>query len=110
MDTFDDSSTFQRLALSLKTRLERVQTLPQETTFFRVADTPGGEHPAKHDASRLELVHVLQDEDLHLFCPERDRRIGDEPLELRGIASRERQVVQPMLGKERGVSQRRPAA
>src|SRR5260221_11217306 len=58
-----------RLALP---RLELFEALAQEPRFVGVAHGAALEQPAEHDARRLELVHVLEDEDLHLPRPERD--------------------------------------
>src|SRR5438874_3226541 len=49
--------------------LELLELLAQEARFVGVVDRPAFEHAPEHDAGGLELVHVLEDEDLHLPRP-----------------------------------------
>ncbi len=61
-------------------------------------------------AGGFQLVHVLQDEDLHLLRP-KGNVVGDGvALDRLSVAQRERQIVEPVLGEGGGVGKPGPAA
>src|SRR3990170_5323091 len=113
-DKFDEIVTFHLfsgpLASRLQTCLDVPQPLVQKTNFTAVANGPAREKPTDHDARGLELVHVLQDEDLHLLCPQRHIGAGGVLLDGGGVPPRERQVVQAVFRNGGGVCQPGPAA
>src|SRR6185503_12860747 len=96
-------------ARQLAALTERFQPLLEEGGFGRIGDLSARQQPAEHDARRLDFIHVFEDEDLHLPRPERHVRRGGVPVDRRGIAARERQVVQPVLGEQGRVREPRPA-
>src|SRR6266850_4841972 len=100
-----------RLAARLRGEppLQLLEALAQEAGFRGVVDSAALEQAAEKNASRLELVHVLEDEDLHLLRPERHIGRTGMAVDCRRIAARERQIVQPVLGEERRMREPRPA-
>src|SRR2546425_1818581 len=88
---------FSRRAAS-RSRLQLFQPLIQESQFGRVLDGPALEVPPDDQAGGFQLVHVLEDEDLHLLRPE-GNVVGDGvALDRLSVAERERQIVEPVLG------------
>src|SRR6185369_12526215 len=79
--------------------LELPQPPFEETPLVRVLDVPMLQQPAEEDARGLQLVHVLQDEDLHVPRPRRHIARGARAVDRGGIAQRQGQVLQPMLGE-----------
>src|SRR6266853_3796486 len=74
------------------------QALVKESQFGRVLDGPVLEVPPDDQAGGFQLVHVLEDEDLHLLRPE-GNVVGDGvALDRPSVAERERQIVEPVLG------------
>src|SRR5689334_21322608 len=90
-------------------RLQVLEPLGEESRLGRIADLAAREEAAEHDARRFELVHVLEDEDLHLPRPQRYVGRARVAVDRRGIASCERKIVQPMLGEEGRLGERLPA-
>src|SRR5438067_1688701 len=90
---------------ALQAPLKLAQASLQEPRLFRVLDRPAVEQAAQKDAGGLELIHVLEDEDLHLSRPERDVGRARVAVDGGGIAAGEREVLQAVLGNERGVRQ-----
>src|SRR5256885_2930240 len=90
-------------------RYRLAEPLLEESGLGGIADGPFCEQPADHDLRRLQLAHVLEDEDLHLPGPQGDVLRRRVMVDRRGEAARKRQVPQPVLGKERGVGKPRPA-
>src|SRR4051812_37074556 len=77
-------------ASSARAPLQLPHAPAEKTRLRRIGDLPALEETTEQDARSLELVHVLEDEDLHLARPQRHvggvRMTGD-----RGrIAARER--------------------
>src|SRR5574339_1314316 len=87
--------------------LELLEALLEKTQLGRIGELAALEQARDQDLGRLELVHVLEDEDLHLQCPGRHARAARVALERLGVAPRERQVFQAVLGEQRRV--REPA-
>src|SRR3989449_10388755 len=76
------------------TRLQLVESLLEEAGLGGIADGPFCEQPADHDLRRLQLAHVLEDEDLHLLGPQREVLRSRVAVDRRGETARERQVPQ----------------
>src|SRR3954464_6257743 len=74
--------------------LELLQAAGEELGLLRVGDGAALEQSAEHDAGPFELVHVLEDEELHLPRPQRHAGRARLALDGRRIAPRERQVLQ----------------
>src|SRR5262249_34392267 len=91
-------------------RLELLEALAQETQLGGIVDGAALEHAAEHDSRGVELVHVLENEDLHLARPERHVRGARVLLQGGSVAPGERQIAQAVLGEERGVREPRPSA
>src|SRR5438105_9742119 len=85
--------------------LELLEPLLEKPQLRRVVDPAALQKIPEHDFCRLELVHVLQDEDLHLLRPQRHLRVGGVALHGLRIAKRERQVAKAMLRHQRGVGE-----
>src|SRR3954451_24075245 len=81
-DTVVDSMT----VLGCSTALQRLQSLLQKAQLRRVSDLSAKEQVANHDLRRLELVHVLEDEDAHLSRPRRQIGRGSVFLHRRCIS------------------------
>src|SRR3954471_16362651 len=62
-------SNFRRLARRRPPRFELFQPVGEEARLGRIADRAARQQSAEHDAGGLELVHVLEDEDLHVLRP-----------------------------------------
>src|SRR5258706_8600495 len=89
--------------------LQLLQALAQKAGLGRVADGAAFEQAAKENPRRCELVHVLEDEDFHLPRPE--RHVGGLRIAIDGrrIPAGKAEIVQAMLGKDRGGRQPGPA-
>src|SRR5258706_10330601 len=89
--------------------LQLLQALAQKAGLGRVADGAAFEQAAKENPRRCELVHVLEDEDFHLPRPE--RHVGGLRIAIdgRSISAGKAEIVQAMLGKDRGVRKPGPA-
>src|SRR5204862_4333679 len=83
--------------------------LPEETDLRRIVDSAVLEEANDHGAGGLELVHVLEDENLHLLRPRRNVRVRGVLLHGPGVAQRKRQVVEAMLREQRGVREPWPS-
>src|SRR3954447_6479455 len=85
------------------------QPLFEKADFGRIVNPAALEQADDHRACRLELVHVLQDEDLHLLGPRRNVGVGGVALHRLGVAEREWHIVEAMLREERGMREPWPA-
>src|SRR5712691_8553405 len=85
------------------------QALIQESQFGRVLDGPALEVPPDDEAGGFQLVHVLEDEDLHLLRPE-GNVVGDGvALDRSSIAQGKRQIMKPVFGDGGGMGKPGPA-
>src|SRR3954469_898142 len=84
------------------------QPLFEKTDFRRIVNPATLEQADDHRAGRLELVHVLQDENLQLLRPRWDFRVGGVALDRLGVAQREWQIVEAMLREEGAVREPGP--
>jgi len=79
-------------------------------TFLRVGDAAAGEQGAELDFRGFDLAHVFQNEDRHLACPVRNVGVARMGLDGAGVAQRQGQIVQAVLGDQRVSCLGRPRA
>src|SRR3954469_8126109 len=84
------------------------QPLFEKTDFRRIVNPAALEQADDHRACRLELVHVLQDENLHLLSPRWHVRVGGVALDRLSVAQGKRQIMKAMLREKRTVREPGP--
>src|SRR3954468_12353221 len=87
---------------------ELEQPLFEKADFRRIVNPAALEQADDHRACRLELVHVLQDENLHLLRPRWHVRVGGVALDRLSVAQGKRQVMKAMLREKRAVREPGP--